>query len=50
MNNILFILFSVYLALLALLSVVFSISVSGGALLAFASVVFFVVGLFSLEG
>lgn len=43
------ILMSVVLALLALVSVVGSISTMGGALLALASVVFFVVGLFSLE-
>ena len=43
------ILFSVVLALLALVSVVGSISTMGGVVLALASVVFFVVGLFSLE-
>lgn len=43
------ILFSVVLAVLALVSVVGSVSTLGGALLALASVVFFVVGLFSLE-
>ena len=43
------ILFSVVLALLALVSVVGSISTMGGVVLALASVVFFTVGLFSLE-
>lgn len=42
-------LMSVALALLALVSVAGSVSIMGGALLALASVVFFVVGLFSLE-
>ena len=43
------ILFSVFLAVLALVSVVGSVSTLGGALLALASVVLFSVGLFSLE-
>ena len=43
------ILFSVALAVLALVSVVGSVSTMGGVVLALASVVFFAVGLFSLE-
>lgn len=43
------ILFSVFLAVLALVSVVGSVSTMGGVVLALASVVFFTVGLFSLE-
>ena len=43
-------LMSVVLAVLALLSVVGSVSTLGGVVLALASVVLFAVGLFSLEG
>lgn len=43
------ILMSVALAVLALVSVVGSVSIMGGALLALASVVLFAFGLFSLE-
>ena len=43
------ILMSVVLAVLALLSVVGSVSTLGGVVLALASVILFAVGLFSLE-